>query len=374
MAYSTFSQFAFGVLAGFLLEEFSISRSGLGFLTTTLFVVGGIGSPYSGLLVDRFGARRMAIASAATVALAFAGMAWAPTYAWMLAAATLAGGALASCNPITNKLVALYITPGERGLTMGIKQAGVQVGAFVIGVSLPALASAQGYRIALGVLTLVPLLAIAGIAWLIPADEPKDPRTGALGPAGRRLESAVWWMSGYAALMGAGVAAFGAYLPLYIQEELGRSVGTAGAVVGLIGLVGILARVAFGWVSERFGRFALSLGVMGAGAVGASLLVLGASPSTSWILWIAAALFGVSAITWNTVGMIAVLAEVGDEDAGRASGYVQAGFYGGYALSPIVFGYSVDVTGTYDLGWLGVTVAFAAATAVAMLWHRSGPR
>ena len=78
MAYSTFSQFAFGVLAGFLLEEFSISRSGLGFLTTTLFVVGGIGSPYSGLLVDRFGAGRMAIASAATVALAFAGMAWAP--------------------------------------------------------------------------------------------------------------------------------------------------------------------------------------------------------------------------------------------------------------------------------------------------------
>jgi nitrate/nitrite transporter NarK len=372
MAYSTFSQFAFGVLAGFLVDEFSISRSGLGFLTTSLFVVGGIGSPYAGLLVDRFGARRMAIASAATVGLAFTGMALAPTYTWMLAAATLAGGALASCNPITNKLVALYITAGERGLTMGIKQAGVQVGAFVIGVSLPALASAHGYRIALGVLTLVPLLAVAGIAWLIPADEPKKPETKALSPSGRRLEPAVWWMMGYASLMGAGVAAFGAYLPLYIQEDLGRSVSTAGAIVGLIGLVGVLARVAFGWVSERFGRFALSLGVMGAGAVGASLLVLGASPDSSGILWLAAALFGVSAITWNTVGMIAVLAEVGDEDAGRASGYVQAGFYGGYALSPIVFGYSVDVTGNYDLGWLGVTIAFATATAVAMLWHRSG--
>jgi nitrate/nitrite transporter NarK len=371
MAYSTFSQFSFGVLAGFILDEFSISRSELGFLTTCLFVVGGVGSPYAGLLVDRFGARRMALASAATVGVAFIGMALAPTYLWMLAASTLAGGALASCNPITNKLVALYITAGERGLTMGIKQAGVQVGAFLIGVSLPALASARGYRFALGVLTLVPLLSVAGIAWLIPADEPTDPESKALRRSGRRLEHAVWWMTGYAFMMGAGVAAFGAYLPLYIQEDLGRSVGTAGAVVGLIGLVGILARVAFGWVSERFGRFALSLGVMGAGAVGASLLVLGASPDTAGVMWLAAALFGVSAITWNTVGMIAVLAEVGDRDAGRASGYVQAGFYGGYAFSPIVFGYSVDATGNYDLGWLGVTVVFAAATVIAILWHRS---
>jgi nitrate/nitrite transporter NarK len=370
MAYSTFSQFAFGVLAGFLIDEFSITRSELGFLTTGLFFVGGIGSPYAGMLVDRFGARRMAISSAVMVALSFLAMAGAPSYPWMLVAATCAGGALASCNPITNKLVALHISAGERGLTMGVKQAGVQVGAFVIGLMLPALASSQGWRTAIGVLALVPVLAVACIAWLIPADETTE-RANSPRPARRRLEAAVWWMMGYAFLMGAGVAGFSAYLPLYIEEDLGHSVSTAGAVVGAIGLVGILARVALGWVSERLGRFALSLVVMGVGSVGATLLILGARPDNTWILWVAAALFGISAITWNTVGMIAVLSEVGDEDAGRASGYVQSGFYGGFAVSPILFGYSVDTTGEYTIGWIGVTAAFIAATLVATLWHRS---
>jgi nitrate/nitrite transporter NarK len=372
MAYSTFSQFAFGVLAGFLLDEFSISLSQLGFLTTCLFAVGGLGSPYTGLLVDRFGARRMALISAATVAISFSGMAMSPSYGWMLAASTLAGAALASCNPITNKLVALHIPAGERGLTMGIKQAGVQVGAFLIGFLLPALANARGWRISIALLALIPLVSAVAIVWLIPRDAPPTERVSArMGRRGRRLEPAVWWMAGYALLMGAGVAAFGAYLPLYIQEDVGLSLTTAGAIAGAVGLIGIFARVLLGWISERFGRYALSLAIMGIGSVAATLLILTATRERAWILWVAAALFGVSAITWNTVGMIAVLAEVGDADAGRASGYVQSGFYGGYAFSPVLFGYSVDTTGDYSTGWLAVTVVFVIATLVALLWHRS---
>jgi predicted MFS family arabinose efflux permease len=255
---------------------------------------------------------------------------------------------------------------------MGIKQAGVQVGAFLLGFLLPMLATARGWRFSIGLLALVPVVAAVAIAWLIPRDTPSPETVSSrMGRRGRRLERAVWWMAGYALLMGAGVAAFGAYLPLYIQEDVGLSLSTAGAIAGAIGLIGIFARVCFGWVSERFGRYALSLAIMGIGAVAATLLVLAATRQLSWILWPAAALFGVSAITWNTVGMIAVLAEVGDDDAGRASGYVQSGFYGGYAISPVLFGYSVDTTGAYSLGWLAVAIVFVVATGVALLWHRS---
>jgi len=99
-------------------------------------------------------------------------------------------------------------------------------------------------------------------------------------------------------------------------------------------------------------------------------MVLLAAPSAPWLLWVAAVTFGVSAITWNTVGMIAVLAEVGPEDAGRASGYVQSAFYGGFAASPVVLGYSIDATDNYRIAWISVALAFVLAAVVAGMWRR----
>ena len=78
-----------------------------------------------------------AIAAATLVAMALA-----PAYPAMLVAAGLAGLALATGNPVTNKLVAVHLPPGTRGLVMGGKQAGVQVGAFMAGALLAPLGGA----------------------------------------------------------------------------------------------------------------------------------------------------------------------------------------------------------------------------------------
>ena len=49
-------------------------------------------------------------------------------------------------NPATNKMIAHEVPPGRRGLITGIKQSGVQAGAFVAGVAFPAAAVAVGWR------------------------------------------------------------------------------------------------------------------------------------------------------------------------------------------------------------------------------------
>src|SRR5919108_2776491 len=78
MATGTLSQFAFAVLAPFLSDEFEITRFQLGMLTTAMFAVGALGSLPAGRLVDRFGGRRVLVASMALVTVAILGMAAAP--------------------------------------------------------------------------------------------------------------------------------------------------------------------------------------------------------------------------------------------------------------------------------------------------------
>lgn len=370
MAASTFVQFFFGNLAPFLLDEFEVSRSRLGLLTTAAFVVGGMGSLPAGHLVDRLGGRKVFVGLLGLVITSTVAMALAPSFAAMLFGAALAGGALAACNPTTNKLIAAHTAPGERGWIVGIKQAGVQFGAFFTGAVLPATAVALGWRPALAVTIVVPAAAIAAVFLLIPpeAGATEDPRSGADRTS---LTSTVWWMTAYASLMGAGVAAIGAWVPLYAKEGVGLSVNTAGAIAAVVGLVGIASRVAWGWGTERIGQFSMPLAVMGFGSTVASLLLIAAASTGPWLLWVAAVLFGATAVTWNAVGMLAIVAEVENDAAGIASGFVLAGFYAGFVVSPILFGYSVDRTGVYTWGWGGIAVVFFAATVVALAWDAS---
>lgn len=374
MATGTLSQFAFSVLAPFLIDEFDITRFQLGMLTTAMFTLGAIGSLPAGRLVDRLGGRRVLIASMGIVVVAVVVMASAPLFPVMVIGATLAGCALAAGNPTTNKLVAVHIPTGRRGVIMGVKQAGVQVGGFAMGAALPAAAEATDWRLALALVSVVPIAGIVAALRIVPADERAESRPDRRPLLIAALKPVVRTTAIYGFLMGLGVAATSAYLPLYAEERIGMPVTTAGLVAATIGGVGVFSRVLWGWATERHGRFALPMSVLGVGSATATLLVMLADSAGAGWLWVAAVLHGATAITWNSVGMLLVLAEVGAEEAGRASGWVLLGFYSGFALSPSIFGYSVDASGDYVLGWGGVTCVFALAAVLAWVWYRRRAR
>jgi predicted MFS family arabinose efflux permease len=375
MGTSTYAGYAFGVLGPSIIGEFDISRFQLGLLTTCFFLVGGPLSLAAGRATDRFGARRVMLVAFAITALAIVAMAVAPAYPAMLLAAGLAGMALATGNPVTNKLIADELPPGRRGLVMGGKQAGVQVGAFLAGALLAPLAVQVGWRTALGWSSLVPAAGLVAALLLLPrhrglhADHAPDRAT-----MGGGLPPGVRWLAGYAFLMGSGIASVNAYLPLYLVERGGASQELAGVVVAVIGLVGIGSRVIWGWASERMPTFSLPLLLLGIGAVVAIGLVIAIERVGVWIAWPAAVLIGATAVTWNAVGMLAVISESGSRLAGRASGVVTFGFYIGFVGSPMVFGLLVDNLESYTLAWLLVALVFAATVAVVLAWRRVAGR
>jgi predicted MFS family arabinose efflux permease len=364
----TFPAFAFGVLAPFLREEFGLSRSRLGLLTTALFIVGAPASLVVGKLVDAAAGRTIALCIFVSAAVATAGIALAPSYPWLLFASGLAGIPLALGNPGTNKLVARFIPSGARGVVMGVKQSGVQVAALLAGGVLPGTARAWGWRGAFA-LALVPAALGLGGSFSIPSSErPIRPiREQQRIKPGRGLKA----LTAYAFLMGAAMAAMIAYLPLYAKERVGLSVTQAGALAAAIGLIGVFSRIFWGWRSERLEHMSMPLAIMSAGALLATLLIVMARTLAAWMLWPAAIAIGATGAAWMAVGMLAVVIEADREQMGRASGIVIFGFFCGQMASPLLFGYTVDTTGSYVPGWLGVVGAFAVATLIAARWRRA---
>ncbi|MDP8958130.1 MAG: MFS transporter [Actinomycetota bacterium] len=372
MAAATFAISVLSVLARFLIDDFGLSHSQLGWLVTGVAGVAALASPAAGRATDALGGKTVLLATFSVAALTTLGMAAAPSYAWLLAFALLSGIGNAGCNPATNKLISSQLPPGRRGLTMGVKQSGVQGGLFLAGALLPPAALAFGWRLALSLAGMFHLLA-ALVAWRVIPPDPVAAEAAVVGPGRYRHGPAVRWLAVYGFLMGAGGAAVVGYVPLYAEERVGMSVTTAGAAAAVIGLVGFAARIAWSRQSEAAGHFSTPLALLGLVSVASAAAVWAASAAGPWVLWLGAVGAGAGVVAWNAVGMLAVVAQVETRHAGQASGMVLFGFLGGYTSSPVLFGYSVDRTGGYDLGWAAVTLLFGAAVLVTRLWRRSDP-
>jgi predicted MFS family arabinose efflux permease len=366
MAVGTFAQFVFGVLGPFLVADFQLSRAQFGALTTTLFAVAAVLSPWMGHATDRMRARRVYTALFTVSAAALLGLALSPTYAVLLVFAGMGGVGQALVNPLSNKLVADHIPRPRQGLVMGIKQSGVQMGAVLAGFSLPLLAVLVGWRAAVGAVA-----ATVVVGWLVSLRQmPQGSIVSGESLASRRggADRAVIGLGVYAFLMGSGVAAVNAYLPLYAHEVVGLTPAVAGTLIGAIGMVGIASRILVGHITDRVGDTTLLLNGLAVIATAAVVFILLAPLLGAWLVWVGALVFGWS-VAWNAVAMIAVVKLSGRHATGRASGYVLAGFFAGFIVAPVTFGTAVDATG-YTAPWIALAMLLGGVSLAVWVWRR----
>ncbi|MFB6876973.1 nitrate/nitrite transporter [Streptomyces sp. NPDC056323] len=368
MAFSMLQLFLLGALGPRLVDELGISPATLGLTTTIGFGTAAALSPVGGRIVDRIGPRRSLVALLLVSASALALIGAASGTGFLLAAVALGGLPQALANPATNKAILAAVVPARRGSVTGMKQSGVQLGAFVAGLPLAALASGVGWR---GAVWTASGTALAVAAWAmgaLPADPPAKETSlrASLVPRG-----ALAWLAGFSLLLGSGIASVNTYLALFGVQKLGMSASTAGALVAVLGVAGIAGRV--GWSkAARPGRAEWLPGWLAAGAVGAALLLAGALLAQP-LVWAAAMAVGVFAVSGNAVSMVLVMQRAAPGRAGQDSALVSAGFFAGFAMGPPVFGVLAEA-GRYGLGWLLVAAEFSAAGAVAFVWAVRGNR
>lgn len=354
MGASTVALTCYAVLAADLIAEFEVDRWQIGALVTAMSLGGALMSPRVGAIADAMGAKRATTTTIALATSGLIGLAVAPRY-WMIVAAALVGGvAQAMANPATNKLIALHIEPGRRGVITGIKQSGVTAASALGGAVLPPVAVLAGWRWAVALFALLAVGAGA-LSLLVPPDP------GSHAPTTQRtktpLDPYIFRLALYGFILGGAGTAIFTFLPLYAVEELGFGPTAAGLAVAVTGVAGVVGRITWGRYAEvRFGTWRSLEYIAVLAAAAAGVLVFAAS--FPWLVWVAAILTGFSASAWNAVGMLAVIQTAAPAQAGRASGVVLFGFLGGLGLGAPAFGYSIDRLGSYGPSFTVVGVAF----------------
>ena len=362
MGASTFGLVVFAVLAADLIAEFDVDRWQVGALVTAMTISGALISPSVGTLTDRIGARRATIVTLLAAGGALAAMSVSPVFGLVAFFALVGGVAQAIANPATNKLISMHVPPGERGVITGVKQSGVQAGTFLGGLLLPVITLSLGWRWAVAVFGFAALVGGLWASVSLPADIALETEPGS-EPTGERMPPVIRSLALYGFLLGfAGTAIF-TYLPLYAEESLGYSSSVAGYVVAFVGSVGVAGRIGWGRLSERSLGAMRSLRIISVLSFVSALLLV-AAETAPWMVWVAALTTGLSASSWNAVGMLAIIQSVPTRRAGRGSGVVLAGFLLGLGLGAPAFGYSVDRLDTYVPGWLAIGVVFLSALLV----------
>ncbi|MFD4144179.1 MFS transporter [Streptomyces sp. NPDC058572] len=362
MAFSMLQLFLLGALGPRLVDELGISPTVLGLTTTIGFGTAAVLSPTGGRLVDRIGPRRALVVLLMVSALALALIGAAPGAPLLLAAVALGGLPQALANPATNKAILASVPLDRRGAVTGMKQSGVQLGAFAAGLPLAALAGGLGWR---GAVWTAAASALFTGLWTLRA-LPSDPPPPSAGPRTPLVpRGLVAWLAVFSLLLGSGIASVNTYLALFGAQKLGMGPTAAAALVAVLGVAGIAGRV--GWSKTAGpGRAEWLPGWLAAGSVMAAGL-LAAALYAAPLAWVAAVAVGVFAVSGNAVSMVLVMQRAAPGRAGQDSALVAAGFFAGFAVGPPLFGLLAE-RGRYGAGWLLVATEFAAACAVAVAW------
>jgi len=239
---------------------------------------------------------------------------------------------------------------------------------------LPIVAVAWGWRWAMGLVVVVPLLGLIGAYGWLPADHRRvgEAKVNLGSSNDERLPAAIMFLAVYGGLMGFG-AAYTFLIPLFAEEALGFSEQAGGAAAGLTGFVSLFARIWWARYADAHVRHDAILAILAVGSVAAVVVLLGAQAGLPWLLWVGVIVTGVTSSSWNSVGMLAVIDHAGVEKSGRASGVVMFGFLTGLGVAPTILGWMVDRTDSYTSMWVLSGAALGLAAVLSVWWARRPP-
>jgi MFS family permease len=359
--------FTFSVFLVPLVEEFSWSRGLTAGALSLSTVLQGLLSPVAGILVDRFGPRRVILGgavllSAASILTATIRSAWELyLYTGLLGAIGLVG-----LGPVPMGVLLARWFSARRGRAVGIAFSGMGFGVFVTGPLAQWLIASMGWRVASAVLGLGALLILVPIAW-VGARDPEaraeeQTRRQTSGPAPdsalrQAIRTRTFWALWFAYLC-TPLAVF----PVTTHQvafaiDRGFQPILAASIFGVMGLLSIVGRVSFGFAADRFGgapAATISYACTAGGVL--ALLALESDGRAGWLVAYAV-LFGLG---FGARGPI-ITAMASDLFGGRRFGVIygamSVGNGLGGAIGPWFGGVVHDVLGSYRVVFLA-SVAF----------------
>jgi MFS transporter, NNP family, nitrate/nitrite transporter len=354
-----------GALGVFIAQDFGLNATQKGFLVAVPLLGGSLFRIGIGVLADRYGPRRIGLASMllAAVPLVWAWLAG-ESFSQMIGVGLLlgvAGASFAVSLPLASRAYPL----AHQGLAMGVAGSG-NSGAIISIALAPLLAVTFGWHGVFGLLIPV-VVVIAAVYWMLARDhEPMD------GSAHRReftvllREPDTYWFCALYAITFGGFVGLSSYLSIFFFDQYGLSQVEAGWAAAACALAGSFSRPVGGFIADRCGglRVLSALYPTTALCTGVVSLLL-PFPAALAALLLAMACLGMG----NGV-IFQVVPQRFRQEIGTISGLVgAAGGLGGFLL-PSALGLLKDLSGTYATGFAIFAAVCVLIMPVVMIFWR----
>jgi MFS transporter, ACS family, hexuronate transporter len=242
---------------------------------------------------------------------------------------------------------------------MGAKQTGVPGGGVLAAILVPSLVLIIGWRGALAALGLINLLFafIFSSLWREPTSDAVAHADRREGQAVRQSSLNVWGLfpvSCATALYLIGQMVLITYVPLYLKDAMGFSPYWASQALALTQAGAMVGRIGWGVASDRLfgGRRKVVLIIIGLFSAG-SMVTLGFMGGAASYYLLLPILFvaGVSIVGYQGVSYALIGEIAGKSRTGAGLGMMITINAGAATLGTPMFGYIVDRTGSYAIGW-----------------------
>ncbi len=368
MAVQNGTVMAFSVLYLPLVREFAEGRGVVAAVQSGVVLLLGLGAPFAGAALDRWGPRRLFQGGAALAALGLLLASQATSLPLLvLTYGVLAGAGLSTLGSPPNMLVVAQWFPHRRGRAIALADLGTPLGTFALVPLSQLLVDRLGWRASLGILAgllLVVVVPVNGLQRLPPATHAQSASADTRSVAGAVRTPAFWWLAALRFFTGVGFALINLHA-VALAVDAGVAALVAAAALGSVAVVSLAGRLAVGWLTDHLGPArALSLS-FGSGLVGIGCLAgLAATGRPAWLA--AFVLFyGLAQGSGGIVATAAATAAFHGPAVGAITGWIAVASGPGEALGAWGGGALYDWTGGYGYALLLAGAALVAGVASA---------
>jgi MFS family permease len=368
-AFTSLAATATAVLAPEMGPALGLSPKLIGIFVGVIYLGAMLTSLASGGFIERYGPIRVSQVCAVLCACGLV-LTTGPFWALLIAPA-LIGIGYGPITPASSQLLARTASPRTMALTFSIKQTGVPLGAALAGALLPLITAAYGWRAAIwavagsGVLIALlaqPTRATLDVGLVREHRVSLERLFAPLKLVVRNPKLLELTTTGF--VYAATQACLLSFLVIYLNQELDRTLVNAGLALTIATVGGVVGRISWGMVADRWIAPRRMLGLIGVVAGACALATSSFGPTWSILAEsLVCALFGVTAIGWNGVQLAEVARHSPRGKAGAitgASGFIT---FAGVVIGPPVFALLATLTGSYATGFGAMGLASLACGA-----------
>jgi MFS family permease len=354
--------FLVGGLAVQIRNELGFGTAALGIAVSLFFTTQALSSAVVGRIVERVGSRRSMQAAALGSAAALLCIAlFAGSRNGLIGFLVLGGLANAASQVAANLALARGVRTGRQGLAFGMKQASIPAATLLSGLAVPLVGITIGWRWAF----IGCALGALATACTIPNTSEGEVRHRTNEPGGDMRPMPLILLALGIGLGSAAAVPLGAFV-VASGVDAGLRVESAGILLAAGGVVGIVVRLALGWLADRrsAGHLRIVAGMLIVGTAGFVLLATG----VSWLFVLGTLLAFGAGWGWHGLFNFAVV-KYNPNAPAAATGITQTGAAAGSAAGPFLFGVIVEST-SYGTAWLsaGAVALVAVAAILAGRW------